>query len=134
MGKTMHSLDRASEQVRSFMEGFGQFVPDIPMVPDPGTQELRFDLIKEEFEEWQEAYRDGDLVEIADALCDIIYVCIGTALAYGIPIAPIFTEVHRSNMDKIGGPVREDGKILKPDGWTPPAVTDILLQASGVKQ
>jgi predicted HAD superfamily Cof-like phosphohydrolase len=70
-----------------------------------------------------QAESEDDIVEIADALADIIYIACGTAVSYGIPLNRVFDEVHRSNMAKlVDGKVirRADGKILKPDGWTPP--------------
>ena len=64
------------------------------------------------------------LAEVADGLADLIYVAVGAALELGIPLAAVWAEVHRSNMAKVRPPirVREDGKILKPEGWTPPDV------------
>lgn len=68
------------------------------------------------------------MVKVADGLADLIYVCIGTALTLGIPLDRVWKEVHRSNMAKVQGGVRrrEDGKILKPEGWTPPDVEGCL--------
>lgn len=64
------------------------------------------------------------LAEVADGLADLIYVAVGAALELGIPLAAVWEEVHRSNMAKVRPPirVREDGKVLKPEGWTPPDV------------
>lgn len=64
----------------------------------------------------------ADFAEIAKEVCDVHVVVSGTAAEYGIPEDRVYAEVHRSNMAKVGGPVREDGKMLKPDGWTPPDV------------
>jgi predicted HAD superfamily Cof-like phosphohydrolase len=63
-----------------------------------------------------------DLAAIAKELCDVHVVVSGTAVEYGIPEDRVYAEVHRSNMAKVGGPIREDGKQLKPDGWTPPDI------------
>lgn len=69
----------------------------------------------------------GDIVEVADGIADLIYVALGAAIAFGIDIDPIFEEVHRTNMEKVGGRTRDDGKILKPEGWEPPRILPILL-------
>jgi predicted HAD superfamily Cof-like phosphohydrolase len=84
---------------------------------------LRIRLLREEFDEYIKAENEDDIVEIADALADIIYIACGTAVSYGIPLDKVFDEVHRSNMAKLvdGKPIRrDDGKVLKPEGWTPP--------------
>jgi predicted HAD superfamily Cof-like phosphohydrolase len=99
--------------------------PRIP-VEHPETIQMRIDLITEETQELAQALSDNDVVEVADALADLLYVVYGAAHTFGIDIQPIFDEVHRSNMAKVGadGKVirRSDGKILKPEGWTPPNV------------
>lgn len=91
---------------------------------------LRMNLLKEEFIEYMEAEENADIVGVADALADMIYIIMGTAHSYNIPIEEIFNEVHATNMAKVGsdGKVkrREDGKILKPEGWTPPNLKGII--------
>jgi len=67
-----------------------------------------------------------DLPALADACADLDYVVEGTRIAFGIFGPPIAAEVHRSNMAKLGGPRREDGKVLKPEGWTPPDIAGEL--------
>jgi predicted HAD superfamily Cof-like phosphohydrolase len=94
-----------------------------PKLPDENERDLRRRLLTEEYNEYMQAESEDDIVEIADALADIIYIACGTAVSYGIPLKRVFDEVHRSNMAKlVDGKVRRraDGKILKPDGWTPP--------------
>jgi predicted HAD superfamily Cof-like phosphohydrolase len=96
-----------------------------------GSQELvkfRLSLIKEELSELEEALEAGDLVETADALADLIYVTIGTAIAFGIDLRPVWYEVQKSNMAKEGGATRADGKLLKPAGWKPPNIELALEQ------
>lgn len=66
------------------------------------------------------------LVETADGICDSIVVHLGTAVECAIDVSPLFNEVMRSNMEKAGGPRREDGKILKPPGWKPPRIAELL--------
>jgi len=69
-----------------------------------------------------------DIVELADGIADTIYVLLGAAVEAGIKMEPIFAEVQRSNMAKAGGPVREDGKRLKPEGWQPPQIGKLLME------
>jgi hypothetical protein len=89
---------------------------------------LRAALIEEEARETVEAIRAGDLVEAIDGMCDLLCVVYGTAAEFGIDLAPFWDEVHRTNMAKAGGPVREDGKRLKPPGWKPPDIAGLLRE------
>lgn len=101
----------------------------IPAVRDP---KLRCNLILEEAHELCEALLEDDAVDIIDGLCDLIYVTLGTAVAYGIDLEPYFDEVHRTNMLKANGPIREDGKKLKPPNWQPPRIDEMLASGVGV--
>lgn len=101
----------------------------IPAVDDP---KLRATLIMEESTELCEALLEDDAVEIIDGMCDLIYVVLGTAVAYGIDLEPYFDEVHRTNMLKASGPLREDGKRLKPPGWQPPRIDEMLANGVGI--
>lgn len=115
--------------VKDFHQAFGQRIGEKPEFPDVSERTLRMKLITEEFNELCDAEKANDLVEVADALADIIYIACGTAVSYGIPLDDVFTEVHRSNMAKlVDGKVirREDGKIQKPTDWSPPDVERIL--------
>lgn len=117
------------KDVMDFHKAFGQKVGDKPELPDINERGLRMKLLKEEFEEYMEAEEENNLVEIADALADLIYIACGTAVSYGIPLDVVYDEVHRSNMSKLvdGKPIyREDGKVMKPEGWTPPDIKGIL--------
>ncbi len=91
---------------------------------------LRVELLREEFQEYLDGEQADDMTEIADALGDIIYIACGTAVAYGIPLDKVFSEIHRSNMSKLGEdgkPIyREDGKVLKGPNYTPPNIDAIL--------
>lgn len=98
--------------------------PHIPV--DRSITLLREDLIEEEINETIEGLVADDLVKIADGIVDSIVVLIGTAIAYGIDLRPIWDEVHKTNMAKKGGPLRKDGKRLKPEGWKPPQIAEIL--------
>lgn len=115
--------------VKEFHTAFGQRVGGKPELPDEQERLLRRKLLAEEFGEYADAENDNDLTEIADALADIIYIACGTAVSYGIPLDRVFTEVHRSNMAKLvdGKPIyREDGKVMKPESWTPPNIKGII--------
>jgi len=106
---------------------------DVPIGPRPGFPSddevhLRNELLAEEIRELSYAIANKDIVEAADAIADAVYVLLGTALSFGIPFDEVWKEVHRSNMDKAGGPVRADGKRLKPEGWKPPDVKGVLAQ------
>lgn len=115
--------------VKEFHTAFGQRVGTNPELPDEQERLLRRRLLAEEFGEYTDAENDNDLTEIADALADIIYIACGTAVSYGIPLDKVFAEVHRSNMAKLvdGKPIyREDGKVMKPESWTPPNIKGII--------
>jgi predicted HAD superfamily Cof-like phosphohydrolase len=117
------SITEAQETVAEFHIKFG-----VPLHRIPGIRRplLRASLIREESKEVTDAIDAGDIVETADGLCDLIYVCLGAALEFGIDLGPIFDEVHQTNMAKEGGPTRSDGKILKPEGWEPPQIRELL--------
>jgi predicted HAD superfamily Cof-like phosphohydrolase len=87
---------------------------------------LRSDLIREEADETCKALSRGDLVEVADGLCDLVYVSLGTAVACGFDLAPLFREVHRTNMAKRPGLKNAAGKLMKPAGWKPPEIATLL--------
>ncbi len=118
------------EEVRDFHEKFAVHRSDAPALPGPDTRELRIRLLREEFEEYVRAEAAHDLVGIADALADMLYIIYGTAVSYGIPMDEVFREVHASNMSKLGQDgkpiVREDGKVLKGPGFFPPRIKEIL--------
>ncbi len=94
--------------------------------------QLRFDLMKEENEEYLEAAKNGDLVEVADALGDMLYILCGTIIEHGMQdkIEKVFEEIHRSNMSKLGEdgePIyREDGKVLKGPNYFKPDIATVL--------
>lgn len=125
------------QQVRAFHEAFGVPVLPAPQMPHEERRKLRYRLLKEEFEEYVAAENNDDLNEVADALGDMAYIIAGTALEYGIPLDRVLDEIQRSNMAKLGPDgkpiVRPDGKILKPEGWTPPDVAGVLAQRDGDK-
>lgn len=118
--------------VEQFMKSFGQEVKDKPEWPDAETMDLRIDLIAEELEEFKDAIisADGTLVDVADALSDLLYVVYGAGHSFGIDLDKCFAEVHRSNMSKLdedGNPIyREDGKVLKGPNFTEPNLKEIV--------
>ena len=118
------------ELVEDFMEAMGQEVNAVPTFPEDEIQRLRLDLIEEELDELHYAIDNKDMVEIADAFGDLLYVVYGAGHAFGIDLDECFKEIHASNMSKLGPdgkPIkREDGKVLKPDTFFPPDLKTIL--------
>lgn len=89
------------QQVKNWMQKFGQETPEKPTIPSDEVANLRLKLIEEETEELAQALFDQNLTETADALADLLYVVLGTAVACGLDLEPIFEEVHRSNESKL---------------------------------
>lgn len=122
------------DNVVEFQKVFSLGVAPEPKIPESNDlRQLRKDLLKEEYEEYLEAEENDDLVEIADALADIIYIACGTAAEYGIDLNAVFEEVHRSNMAKAPGGVvlrHPNGKIKKPEDWTPPDIAGVLRRSN----
>ncbi|MCX6783300.1 MAG: nucleoside triphosphate pyrophosphohydrolase family protein [Candidatus Levybacteria bacterium] len=118
------------EKVEQFMRTFGQKVNTTPDFPANTIVELRDKLICEEKKEFDRAVFDRSIVDIADALTDLLYVIYGAGHAYGINLDACFAEVHRSNMSKLGTndePIyREDGKVLKGPGFFLPDFAKVL--------
>ena len=112
------------DDVKTFMEAFGQIVRTKPQFPDKETMQLRYDLIKEELNELEQAMKTKDLKEVADALTDILYVAYGAGCAYGIDLDKCFKEVQRANMSKLGKdgkPIyNEKGKVMKGPNYSEP--------------
>ena len=112
------------EDVKKFMETFGQMVRTKPQFPNEQTMQLRYDLIKEELNELELAMKSKNLKEIADALTDILYVTYGAGYAYGINLDKCFKEVQRANMSKLGNdgkPIYNDkGKVMKGPNYLAP--------------
>lgn len=119
---------KAQEQVREFMRDVAeQPTPKkLDTITGRESKNLRITLMAEELAELERALEHDDLIDIADGLCDLLYVVIGTAVAYGMDIEPLFNEVQRSNMTKKGGPLSPLGKRLKTDNYSPPNLSPIL--------
>ena len=124
----MPKLQTNFDMVEEFMNAFGQDVETEPQWT--GVAELRYELIREELEEMREALDSRDLVGVADALTDLLYVVYGAGHAFGLNLDETFNEVHRSNMSKLGEdgkPIyREDGKVLKGPNYSPPDLKKVL--------
>ena len=118
------------ELAGQFMRAFGQEVLTKPTLPEPELAKLRLELIREEVEELNVGIEGMDIVEIADALTDILYVVYGAGHAFGIDLDTCYAEVHRSNMSKLGEdgkPIyREDGKVMTGPDYFHPNLKDIL--------
>ena len=103
--------------VKKFMETFGQEVKKKAEFPSDKIVKLRYDLIKEELDEFEQAIKEKNLKEVADSLTDILYVTYGAGHAFGIDLDKCFNEVQRSNMSKLGDngkPIyNEQGKVMK---------------------
>ena len=132
-------------KVKDFQQTFDQVVNRKPTLVDLELANLRFELMKEENEEYMQAVIDKDIVEVADALGDQLYILIGTILSHGMQevIVDVFNEIHRSNMSKLdenGNPIingqngvlditRELGKVLKSPRYSKPNFDKILKNA-----
>ena len=118
------------EKVKLFMKTYGQEVKDKAGLSDAMTNKLRIDLIKEELEELTEAMKDENLLEVADALTDILYVTYGAGPAFGIDLDKCFEEVQNSNMSKLGEdgkPIyNEAGKVMKGPNYFKPDLSKYL--------
>ena len=118
------------EKVGTFMKTFGQEVKSRPSLSSDKINKLRLSLIKEEFDELENAMNKKDLVEIADALTDILYVTYGAGHAFGINLNQCFDEVQNSNMSKLGKdgkPIyNEIGKVMKGPNYFKPNLSKFL--------
>ena len=118
------------EKVKLFMQTYGQEVKTKANFSDEKTNKLRVDLIKEELEELTKAMDEKDLLEVADALTDILYVTYGAGHAFGINLDKCFDEVQSSNMSKLGEdgkPIyNEAGKVMKGPNYFKPDLSKYL--------
>ena len=118
------------QSVKKFMETFGQEIKDKTEFPNEKIVQLRLDLIKEELDELNQAIKERDIKEIADALTDILYVTYGAGHAFGIDLDECFNEVHTSNMSKLGSdgkPIyNENGKVVKGPTYFKPDLSKFL--------
>jgi len=118
------------EKVGNFMKTFGQEVKKKPSLSSNKINKLRLDLIEEELDELKVAINNNDLLEVADALTDILYVTYGAGHAFGINLDNCFDEVQNSNMSKLdetGKPIyNESGKVMKGSNYFKPNLTKFI--------
>ena len=119
--------------VEEFHRKFSILAQSTPADLNEETKRLRVRLIEEEFDELKESMVGGDLAAVAKEMADLLYVVYGTAVSYGIDMDPVFREVHRSNMSKVGGYKREDGKWVKPATYSPARIEPILAEQGSVQ-
>ena len=117
-------------KVGSFMKTFGQEIKNVPSFSSDKINKLRIDLIKEELDELREAMSNNDILEVADALTDILYVTYGAGHAFGINLDKCFDEVQNSNMSKLdqnGKPIYNDaGKVMKGPNYFKPNLSKFV--------
>lgn len=125
-------MEKQINQVAEFHKAFGHPIATEPTWPAMAREKLRIKLMQEELTETCQAIIEGDMTELADGLCDLLYVIFGTALEFGLgnKLPALFDEVHRSNMSKLGEDgkplFRDDGKSLKGPNYSPPNLLPIL--------
>lgn len=132
-----------AQKIVEFHKAVGAPVPPQPVVPSLEILQLRQKLLQEEFAEATEAWerltavlqsgnhaQPVDVTDWVHELADLLYVTYGAILACGVDPDPVFAEVHRANLSKAGGPRRADGKILKPPGWQPADVRNVIEKQS----
>lgn len=126
-------MKKQLNQLNQFQIAYNSTRNTKPTLISTDDYNLRYKLGKEELDEYLEACNNGDIIEVADALADQLYILLGTMISHGMQdvIEDIFDEVHRSNMSKLGldgKPIyREDGKVLKGPNYSPPNVSKYLL-------
>ena len=118
------------QNVKKFMQIFGQEVKIKAEFPNKKIIQLRYELIKEELEELNQAIKNKDIIEVADALTDILYVTYGAGHAFGVDLDKCFDEVQQSNMSKLGSdgkPIyNESGKVMKGPNYFKPNLNKFL--------
>ena len=118
------------KKVKIFMETFGQEVKSKPSLSSEKINSLRLSLIQEELDELKKAIQDEDIIEVADALTDILYVTYGAGHAFGIDLDQCFNEVQNSNMSKLGDdgkPIyNENGKVMKGPNYFKPDLSKYI--------
>ncbi len=121
-------MNKEQRMVKDWHRKFGVLINEKPKMIDRETRHLRLSLIREEFQEFEEACSAGDIVKVADALGDLLYVVYGSAVSFGIDLEPVFEEIHRSNMSK-GDPEvikAANGKVLRNKNYSPPNLVPLI--------
>lgn len=125
--QTAEAADGIERDLRDLHEALGIYTQSEPAWPSEDVIDLRLRLLDEEVEELKAAVRNREpLANVAKEACDVETVVVGLAVAFGIPYEECWRRVLASNMAKAGGPVREDGKVLKPPGWQPPDLSGLF--------
>ena len=119
-------MNKYQQDVEDFHRACDLPVGEYIQTLSPERTELRRRLIKEESKEMRDELKRNNITGIIDGACDTIVVVLGTLVEMGVDLDPFWDEVHRTNMAKKDGPVREDGKKLKPEGWLPPDLKRVL--------
>jgi predicted HAD superfamily Cof-like phosphohydrolase len=125
-------MNKQLKQVEDFQKAFGSFIGEGPSFPPLERCVLRQRLLQEEVLELHEAWSNKDIVEVADAITDCLYILFGTAIEFGLQdkLEALFSEVHGSNMSKLdfdGKPIyREDGKVMKGPNYYRPNLKNII--------
>lgn len=130
--------DQNYVDVVHFNVRFGLPAPTTPQLLDETTQLYRENFLLEELDEFAEAYRAGNLTDAADALVDLVYVALGTAVMMGLPWQQLWDEVQRANMSKVRATSVDESKrgstldVVKPPGWVAPDISAVLRRAGVV--
>ncbi len=128
----------AAALVRQFHDAVGLVTPTEPVASpaSPASWPQRAEFVRAELAEYEAAARAGDVVAVADALADLLYVVHGAALVHGVPVDAVLAEVHRSNMTKVrtGRPLAAGDKAPKTDGYSPPDVAGALARAASIER
>jgi len=128
----------AAALVRQFHDAVGLVTPTEPVAlpGSPASWPQRAEFVRAELAEYEAAARAGDVVAVADALADLLYVVHGAALVHGVPVDAVLAEVHRSNMTKVqtGRPLAAGDKAPKTDGYSPPDVAGALARAASIER
>ena len=124
-------MNKMQQQVREFHIEMDLWYKDFPWMLDIEAKKRRVALIAEELAELKSALLVNDMIEAVDAVADLLYVVFGIAVELGVDIEPFFDEVHRSNMTKVGGHKREDGKWMKPHTYEPANLRKVWLYSYG---
>jgi len=122
---------KAQRQVKEFHLKHSQYISAVPTIPPDVVKDLRIELIFEEAHEFRVGAEMKDIIRVADALGDLIYVILGAAVSYGIDMEPIFETIHKSNMSKESGFKSRSGKALKTSSFAPPELREILKKQGG---
>lgn len=122
-------MNKHQKMAKEFHGVFNLHIGRKPQLINIELSKLRIKLIQEELDEYKQAVNQRNIIEIADALADILYVTYGAAVCHGIDIAPIYAEVHRSKLSRQGDVIKcKDGKVLKPHAYSKPQIRKLIIE------